>query len=106
MFLETVNEETGEIVKEGDAVRDFRGEVYTFVQATRPRIPGKTGKVVVRACDAVQFAYGTQWNRNDENPTREYYDKVFGLSVREVDDGEPMPESIPAPGAEPFTRLT
>lgn len=60
---------TGLIVdlKPGDTVRDFRGETWKFVCATRFRSPelGKTGKIVVR--------HGKS--------QMEYYDSVFDLTV-------------------------
>jgi hypothetical protein len=56
-----VEEVTGRVVTEGDQVTNFRGEAGIFEYATRPRVPGKSGKVLVNG-----------W---------ESYDKVWGLTV-------------------------
>lgn len=54
-------------VKPGDTIFDFRGDAWTFVQATRVREDGKSGKVIVSSL----------------GQTREFYDRVFNLIVRE-----------------------
>lgn len=59
--MHSINTDTGEVVEQGDTVTNFRGETGTYQGATRPRWPGKSGKVVVNG--------------------REYYDKVWNLTV-------------------------
>lgn len=66
MALQAFVEGTDQIVNPGDTVTDFRGDTDTFKRATRARIPGKSGKVMVNGSPI------------------EYYDGVFGLEVREV----------------------
>ena len=61
------------LVDEGDTVTSFRGETATFLRATRARITGKSGKVMVRWLDG--NAAGTEG---------EYYDGVFGLTVEGI----------------------
>lgn len=63
-------DETGKQVKKGDFVTDRHGNVAEFIRATRAAQPGKSGKVVV--------------HRIIEAQQGEYYDKVFGLQVKEV----------------------
>jgi hypothetical protein len=65
----TVTDKNGRVVQQGETVTDFRGDQWTFQYATRAALPGKSGKVVVQANGA----------------TREFYDRIFGLSVT----GEP-----------------
>lgn len=65
--MAAVNEATGKAVHVGDTVTSFRGEKATLVRMSRPRIPGKSGKVVVRWIDG--------------GYEQEYYDGVFGLIV-------------------------
>jgi hypothetical protein len=60
--------EDGSEVAEGDVVTDFRGDVWSFVRAIRPRQPGYSGKVEV--------TNGGAFNR-------QFYDTVFNLEVRE-----------------------
>ena len=69
-MLKAYDEKTGLEVNPGDTVTDFRGEKCTFVQATRERT-WKSGKVVVRLPQGLSY---------------EYYDKVFNLIVKEVED--------------------
>ena len=69
-MLKVYDEKTGLEVKPGDIVTNFRGEKCTFVQATRART-WKSGKVVVKLPQGLSY---------------EYYDKVFNLIVKEVED--------------------
>lgn len=57
----------GTEIKSGDIVRSSVGKIAKFVQATRARSVGMTGKVVVK------------WV--GDNVQAEYYDRVFGLKV-------------------------
>lgn len=68
-MLKAYDERTGEEVKPGDIVTSFRGEEFIFKRATRERTEGKSGKVVAKSTDGL---------------CSEYYDKVFGLIVRNV----------------------
>ena len=61
---------TGLIVEIGDTVMSFRGEPAILTYVSRAGLPGKSGKVCVRAVDAP-----------DDTFSREYYDKVFNLKV-------------------------
>lgn len=59
--MQAIDKTTGNPVKNGDTVTNFRGETGTFEYATRAESLGKSGKVVVNG--------------------REYYDKVWNLRV-------------------------
>lgn len=63
-------------MKRGDTMLDFRGERAIFIEATRARVPGKTGKVLVT------------WVGDEKSKQREYYDTVFELHVKEVSEEE------------------
>jgi hypothetical protein len=67
-MMVTLHEKTGDSVAPGDTVTDFRGGTATFLRATSARIPGKSGKVLVRLPDG---------------GCMEYYDKVYDLAVIE-----------------------
>ena len=67
----TRNEKTGHIVNSGDIITSFRGEKFVFVGASRVRVPGKSGKVLVR------------WLEAKGPGCAEYYDGVFDLIVSE-----------------------
>jgi hypothetical protein len=71
MTFVVVRESTGEVVEPLTTVYSFRHEPATFLEATRARTPGKSGKVLVHWHDEIGFEY-------------EYYDKVFGLAVVDV----------------------
>lgn len=60
----------GLIVEIGDTVTNFRGESAILTYVSRAGLPGKSGKVCVRAVDAPE---GTS--------SREYYDRVWGLKI-------------------------
>jgi hypothetical protein len=62
----------GSVVELNDIIRDFRGDDWVFVRASRAREPGKSGKVIVR--------------RN--NFKREFYDNVFKFEVVEEEEEE------------------
>jgi hypothetical protein len=68
-----VTKDGGRLISEGDTITtaDARGDRARFVHASRPTVPGKSGKVVV------------QWLEGDRaNGTRcEYYAHIFGLRV-------------------------
>lgn len=63
----------GSPVIKGDSFVDFRGDMWEFVMASRPTIPGKSGKVIVRCLES-----GKSW----ENA--EFYVNVFP-SLSKVD---------------------
>lgn len=71
MFVTT--RQNGDYVVSGDIVTDFRGNRAEFLAATRAQSPGKSGKVLVRWLDGP----GT-------GNSAEYYDMVFGLTVKEI----------------------
>jgi hypothetical protein len=55
-------EATGIRVRAGDVVRDFRGDGGTFVKSEAPRVPGKSGKVmVIRDGGNVVHNYDSVW---------------------------------------------
>jgi hypothetical protein len=55
-------EATGIRVRAGDVVRDFRGDGGMFVKSEAPRVPGKSGKVmVIRDGGAVVHNYDSVW---------------------------------------------
>lgn len=53
----------------GETIPDFRGDEWIFLSATRVREDGRSGKVLVRP--------------SKSGITREFYDWVFNLIVRE-----------------------
>lgn len=59
-------------MKKGDTMLDHRGERAIFIMATRAKMPGKTGKVLVT------------WVGDEKSRQQEYYDTVFELTVKEV----------------------
>jgi hypothetical protein len=61
--------DTGEEVKVGEKVQDFRGKIWKLVRLSRARIEGdaRTGKVIVQR----------------EGQNMEFYDTVFDLRVVE-----------------------
>lgn len=73
MFI--VTNASGDYVSIGDIVTDFRGNRAEFLAATRAQSPGKSGKVLVRWLDS-PF--------NPDSPSGEYYDMVFGLTVKDI----------------------
>lgn len=73
MFV--VTRENGDYVVSGDIVTSFRGERAEFLSATRARTQGKSGKVLVRWLDSLAVRSSFQ---------AEYYDAVFGLTVKEL----------------------
>lgn len=58
----------GSPVRKGDTLVSFRGESFEFVYASRPTVPGKSGKVTVKPLDS---GYA--------DIQSEYYVSVFGL---------------------------
>lgn len=75
VLLIVTDEKSGEVVNDGDTVTDFRGDTARLIKATRARVPGKSGKVLVELP-------GTSDPYRDGRPIRmEYYDKVFDLHV-------------------------
>lgn len=64
----------GVAMKPGDTMLDQDGERAVFVQPTRARTEGRSGKVLVR------------WVGDDTGRQMEYYDKVFELWVKDVPD--------------------
>lgn len=85
MALQAFVEGTDQIVNSGDTVTDFRGDEAVFVKASRLRIPGKSGKVVVRwkAMEGVKAGDHSYYD-DGRTSSYEYYDTVFDLEVREV----------------------
>lgn len=71
MTLKTLDP-LGMEVKYNDPIRSTSGDTARFIKATKARVDGKSGKVVV------------QWLNNIRQS--EYYDRVFGLKV--VDEPE------------------
>jgi len=63
----TVLDNRREVVEPGDTFPDFRGEVWTLVDATRPTEFGKAGKVYVR---------------DEEGHTAELYASCFQFTVQ------------------------
>lgn len=61
----------GQVVKPGESVVSFRGDVATLVRPTRARTNEKSGKVVVK------------WE-GFNSPELEYYDKVFDLHIKDI----------------------
>lgn len=57
--------EYGVTIVPDQSLTDFRGDVWHFVSASRPTVPGKSGKVIVKRNGA----------------TREFYAGVFDLTV-------------------------
>ncbi len=57
-------------LKKGDLIKDFRGEVWTFISATRSTDEAHSGKVYVGKPD-------------EEFGGREFYASVFDLTVQE-----------------------
>lgn len=68
-MLKVYDKKTGEEVKPGDTLTDFRGDKAVFLCATRERIEGKSGKVYVELHDGSR---------------REFYDKVYNVIVKDV----------------------
>jgi len=66
-----VYDENDRIVLPGTIIRDFRGNEAEFIRATRPRMPGKSGKIVVKWPGTGRISEGQG----------EYYDTVFNLRV-------------------------
>lgn len=66
--LVAYDEETGKEVAIGTKLQTFRGETVTLKHLSRPRIPGKSGKIVVEY---------------DDGGTMEYYDKVCNLRIEQ-----------------------
>lgn len=66
----TAFDKRGNVVPAGFEIFDFRGEPATLLEPTRARSPGRSGKVFVETGSGFR---------------REFYDKVFGLEVREVE---------------------
>jgi len=62
----TAVRENGTALRRGDEITDFRGDIWEFLYASAPRVPGKSGKVVVTDSSGGQ---------------REFYDDVFDLRV-------------------------
>jgi hypothetical protein len=59
----------GKIVQQGERIKDFRGEKYTFMRVSREPEPGKSGKVTV------QHGTGARaWQQ-------EYYPTVFNGEI-------------------------
>lgn len=87
-------------VHPGDIIKSFRGETAVLVKLSRPRTPGKSGKVVA------QFKHSLEERQyNPRQASGEYYDTVFGLKViQEETDSETDSEMVSS--AEPFMRLT
>jgi 5-hydroxyisourate hydrolase-like protein (transthyretin family) len=61
---------SGEPVKRGDVLADFRGEEWTFLSATRATEDGRAGKVYVER----------------DGSKRELYATVFDLRVDDVNE--------------------
>lgn len=68
-MLKAFDQHTGEEVKIGDTITNFRGEQGILESLDRARTTGKSGKVVVAI---------------DEKHKRYNYDNVWGLEVRDV----------------------
>lgn len=68
MLLNAYNTKTGNLVKLGDEVTDFRGDTATLVTLERANEIGRDGKVVVQYPDADRQDYG--------------YARVWDLEVR------------------------
>lgn len=71
-MLKAYDRKTGEEVKEGDTITDFRGDKAIFAGATRATGPSKDGKVCFKT--------------NGFNFPCECYAKVFGLVVKEAEE--------------------
>lgn len=63
-MLKAFDEKTGKEIKRGDEITDFRGQKHIFKMASRVRIENKSGKI----CTTDNY---------------EYYDKVFGIIVKD-----------------------
>lgn len=68
MLLNAYNTKTGNLVKLGDEVTDFRGDTATLVMLERANEIGRDGKVVVQYPGAYRKDYG--------------YARVWDLEVR------------------------
>lgn len=67
MPIYRVTDKQGKSVKRGDTVTSFRGENFTFISVSRGPEYNGTAKVIVGI--------------PGEGHTREYYDRVFDLTV-------------------------
>lgn len=76
-----VNEESGDIVKVGDEVTDFRGEVATVRGWRVGSHPGSTGRIVV----------ADGWGAFGQH---EYYPSVYGCKVVDLTDHPSHDEPI------------
>lgn len=63
---------TGRVIRVGDDVADFRGELARVTGWDSPRHPGSSGRVTVRT---------------DDGPEREYYPSVFNLRIATDEEG-------------------
>ncbi len=64
-----VTNDSGQVISAGDKVTDFRGDNAVFVEVTRGTEYNGTAKVLV------------SWPEAASPDVREYYDRVFGLTV-------------------------
>lgn len=68
--MRLIKETTGEEVKTGEVVHDFRGKAAIVTGGAQPRHKGSTGRVYVR-------------EMNEQGFTGEYYPSVYGLKWAE-----------------------
>ncbi len=75
-MLQAFDVKTGKLVKVGDKVKDFRGDVHYFAGCARARDEYRSGKVYVsntkKGVKQASQGFGVA-----------YYDSVFNLVVRE-----------------------
>jgi hypothetical protein len=64
----------GSLVTEGETVKDFRGQHWTFIRASRASDFGSSGRVEVK---------------DEYERKREFFPTVFDLSVEELAEPEP-----------------
>lgn len=81
-----IHRETGEEIRPGDTVTDFRGNEVTFCYISRLPEPGKSGKIILSDTPDNPFAQ------------REYYPTVVGARIEVADplDGDDPDESMAA----------
>lgn len=66
--LRAIDKATGKEIEAGMVLRDFRGEPWTFIRATRATQEGRSGKVLVL--------------NEATNDQREFYSTVFDCLVQ------------------------
>jgi hypothetical protein len=62
-----INESTGNELKKGDIVQDFRGESHVLIGFRAPHKPASTGRVIVKSLDS--------------EDVREYYPSVINAKI-------------------------